>query len=177
MAYQSRRLPEVTFAAGCIELFPLVSDPLHRLWGRWSGSRQPPFRGTPSGAIRRVMGSPCLSACRRWLLAPSYASCRVGPLVREGDGMTPDCNGVFTFRLGKMPRVSWPLDAGNWTPSLSARKHRLTIAPIRTYPPPASHCASRRFNQGFTDVQLDSDFSWHRFQRWLPTVLLRLRPA
>jgi hypothetical protein len=91
--------------------------------------------------------------------------------------MTPDRNGVSMFRIGKMRWASWPLDAGNWAPSQSARKHRLTTVPMRTYPPPTSRCASRRFNQGFTCVHLDSDFSWHRFQRWLPTVLLRLRPA
>lgn len=35
----------------------------------------------------------------------------------------------------------------------------------------------RRFCQGFTGVQLDSDFSWHRFQLWVPTFFLRLLPA
>jgi hypothetical protein len=35
----------VTFAARSIELFPLVADPLHRLWSRCSGSRQSPFGG------------------------------------------------------------------------------------------------------------------------------------
>jgi hypothetical protein len=77
----------------------------------------------------------------------------------------------------KRCRASWPLDAGNWAPSQSARTHRLTTVPIRTSPPPASRCASRRFHQGFTEVQLGSDFSWHRFQRWLPTFWWRLRPA
>ena len=52
-----------------------------------------------------------------------------------------DLIGVPTFRIGKMRRASWPLDAGNWAPSQSARKHRLTTVPIRTSPPPASRCA------------------------------------
>jgi hypothetical protein len=49
--------------------------------------------------------------------------------------------GVSTFRIGKICRASWPLYAGNWAPSQSARKHRLTTVPIRTSPPPASRCA------------------------------------
>jgi hypothetical protein len=31
--------------------------------------------------------------------------------------------------------------------------------------------------QGFTGVQLDPNFSWHRFQVGLPTFFVRLRPA
>lgn len=136
-----------------------------------------PFRVAPYGAIRRVMCSPCLSACRPWLLKPSCARSRVGPLLRWGYWRIPDGNGVPTFRIGKRHRASWPLDAGSGAPSQPARKHRLTMAPIRTCLPPSSLCASRRFNQGFTDVQLGADFSWHRFQRWLPTFFLRLLPA
>jgi hypothetical protein len=39
---------------------------------------------TPSGAIRRVMCSPCLSACRPSLLEPSCTRCGFGPLLRWG---------------------------------------------------------------------------------------------
>ena len=35
----------------------------------------------------------------------------------------------------------------------------------------------RRFNQGFMCIQLDTDFSWHRFQLWLPTFFVLLLPA
>src|SRR6266498_3899380 len=45
MACQSRRAPEVTFAACCIELFLPVAVPLHRPLGQLSGARQPPFGG------------------------------------------------------------------------------------------------------------------------------------
>ena len=52
-----------------------------------------------------------------------------------------------------------------------------TMAPLRTCQPRSSLSALRRFHQGFTDVQLVADFSWHRFQVGLPAVFLRLRPA
>src|SRR4029450_8298402 len=54
-----------------------------------------PFRGTPSGAIRRVMDSPGLSACRLLLLEPSKARCGIGPLLRLGDWTSPDRNGSY----------------------------------------------------------------------------------
>ena len=46
-----------------------------------------------------------------------------------------------------------------------------TMAPLRTCQPRSSLSALRRFHQGFTDVQLVSDFSWHRFQVGLPCCL------
>ncbi len=136
-----------------------------------------PLRVAPYGAIRRVMCSPGRSACRPWLLGPSYARGRVSPLLRWGDWRIPDGSGVTTFRIGQRHRARWPLDAGSWDPSQPARKHRLTTAPVRTCLLPSSRCASRRCTQGFTDVQLDSDVSWHGFRRWPPPVFLRLRPA
>jgi hypothetical protein len=153
-----------TFPSGCRSFTPSLESMLRLA--------SVPFRGTPSGAIRRVMRSPYLSACRHWLLASACARCRVGPLLREGDWITLDGNGVATFRIGRLRRARWPLDSGNGAPSQSARKHRLTTVPIRTRPPPASRCASRRFNQGFTAVQLDTDCSWHKVQRWLPPICL-----
>jgi hypothetical protein len=42
-ACQSRMSPEVTFAARCSDLFPLVSVPIQRPLGRSPGSRQHPF--------------------------------------------------------------------------------------------------------------------------------------
>src|SRR5262249_19568425 len=58
-------------------------------------------------------------------------------------GLLPmaDPIGVSTFRIGKMRQRSWPLYAGSGAPSQPARKHRLTMAPIRTCLPPASFCA------------------------------------
>jgi hypothetical protein len=80
-----------------------------------------PVQGTPYDAIRRVMNSPCLSACRPWLLAPSCSRCGLGPLLREGDWIAPDRHGGATFRIGKLRRMSWPLDAGSWAPSQQSR--------------------------------------------------------
>jgi hypothetical protein len=85
--------------------------------------------------------------------------------------------GVSTCRIGKRRRARWPLGAGSRAPSQQSRSSLLTCAPGRTSQPRASPCASRRFHQGFTGVQLGSNFSWHRFRVWLPTVLLRLRPV
>jgi hypothetical protein len=48
-----------------------------------------PFRGAPCGAIRRVMASPYLSACRPSLLAPSCTRCGVSLLSRWGTGVCP----------------------------------------------------------------------------------------
>jgi hypothetical protein len=45
----------------------------------------------------------------------------------------------------------------------------LAFAPRRTNQPRMSPLSLRRFNQGFTRVQLDSDFSSHRVRVWLPT--------
>jgi hypothetical protein len=97
-----------------------------------------PLSGAPSGAIRRVMASPCLSACRPSLLAPSWARCGIGPLWRWGYWEIPDRHGVATCRIGKMRWASWPLDAGSGAPSQPTRSHRLTVAPSRTSQPRAS---------------------------------------
>jgi hypothetical protein len=52
---------------------------------------------------------------------PSCARCGYGPLSRLGDWITPDHNGVSTFRIGKRRWVSWPLDAGSGAPSQPGR--------------------------------------------------------
>src|SRR5262245_61762660 len=84
MACQSRTSPEVTFAAGCIELFLLVTVPSHRVWVDCL-AHVSPLGGTPSGAIRRVMDSPCLSAAGvRFLSHPVPAV----DLARSCDGVT-----------------------------------------------------------------------------------------
>jgi hypothetical protein len=67
-----------------------------------------PFRVTPSGAIWRVMFSPCLSACQRSLLESSCTRCGVSPLLRWDYWLAPDRNGVITFRIGKLHRASGP---------------------------------------------------------------------
>jgi hypothetical protein len=76
-----------------------------------------PFHVAPRGAIRRVMDSPGLGACRPSRLASSYTRCRSGPPLRGGDGMAPDGHGGPAFRIGKRRRASWPCDAGSWAPS------------------------------------------------------------
>src|SRR5439155_27145323 len=90
------------------------------------------------GAIRRVMFSPCLSVCRPLLFEPSCARYGVSPLLRWGYWFTPDRNGVVTFHIGKLCRVSCPLYAGSWAPSQRNRKTLLTFASARTYQPLSS---------------------------------------
>jgi hypothetical protein len=85
--------------------------------------------------------------------------------------------GVSTFRIGKRRRASWLLDAGSRAPPQPGRKPRLTMAPLRTCQPRSSLCASRRFNQGFTHVQLGPNVSSHQFPLWVPMVFSRLLPA
>jgi hypothetical protein len=75
-----------------------VSSP--RSLGKSPGSRQHPYWVTPSGAIRRVMVFPCLSACRPLLLEPSCARYGVSPLLRWDYWFAPDRNGVATFHIG-----------------------------------------------------------------------------
>ena len=104
------------------------------------------------------MNSPCLSACRPLLFEPSCARCGIGPFLRLGDWVTPDHNGVTTFRIGKRRRVSWPLYTGSWALPQQSYTPLLTFAPARTCQPRSSPLVLRRFNQGFTCVQLDTDF-------------------
>src|SRR5262249_49426537 len=68
MACQSTASPEVTFAAGCIELFLPVAVPSQRPLGRSPGARQP-----PCGACHRALsgGLWIPRAFRR----PAFASC------------------------------------------------------------------------------------------------------
>lgn len=62
--------------------------------------------------------------------------------------------GVSTFRIGKLRWASWPLYAGSRAPAQQGRKPLLTITPTRTCQPLSSPLALRRFDQGFTCVQL-----------------------
>jgi len=66
-------------------------------------------------------GFPVPFGGRRSLLEPSCARCGLGPLLRWGYWRVPDHNGVTTFRIGKMRRVSWPLYAGSRAPSQQSR--------------------------------------------------------
>ena len=177
MDCQSTGSPEVTFAASCIELFLLIFSSFTTVFGSITRLTSALFQVTPIGAIRRVMDSPCLSACRPSLLEPSCARCGIGPLLRLDYWIAPDHNGVATFRIGKICRASCPLYAGSRAPSQLSCKSPLTFTPSRTSQPLSSPSILRRFNQGFTCVQLDSDFSSHRFQLWLPTFFLHLLPA
>ena len=164
----------------CSELhlsFPSGFSSVTAVFGSITRLTSAPFRVTPHGAIRRVMDFPCLSACRLSLLEPSCAHCGLGPLLRLGSWMTPDRNGVATFRIGTMRRASCPLYAGSRAPSQQSHSSLLTFTPVRTYQPLSSPSALRRVNQGFTCVQLDSDSSSHRFGLWLPTFFLHLLPA
>jgi hypothetical protein len=80
-------LPIVSESYVCSRLhltFPLGFSAFTAHSGSITRLTSAPFRVTPSGAIRRVMISPCLSACRPSLLEPSYARCGVGPLLRWG---------------------------------------------------------------------------------------------
>src|SRR5215831_5704623 len=68
MACQSTASPEVTFAAGCIELFLPVTVPLQRPLGRSPGARQPPCgvrQWTLSGGlwIPRAFRRPAFASC------------------------------------------------------------------------------------------------------------------
>jgi hypothetical protein len=115
---------EVTRSYVCSMLhrtFPSGCNPFALSFGSMVRRTSAPFRGTPSGAIRRVMASPCLSACRPSLLAPSCTRCGVGPLLRWGYWRIPDRNGVATFRIGKMRWASWPLYAGSGAPPQPTR--------------------------------------------------------
>jgi hypothetical protein len=101
------------------------------------------------------MSFPCLSACRLLLLEPSCTRCGVGPLLRLGYWMAPDRNGVATFCIGKMRRVSWPLYAGSRAPSQPNNIRRLTVAPIKTSQPlssPLDYDASTKASLVFNSI-------------------------
>src|SRR4030095_11188351 len=99
MACQSTASPEVTFAAGCIELFLPVAVPAQRSLGRSPGARQPPC-GVCQRALAGGLWIP--PAFRR----PAFASCAFlrplwsAPALTIGVLERPDHRGVTTFRLG-----------------------------------------------------------------------------
>jgi len=164
----------VTFTRRGIELFPWMSARLLVLATSHSATSAP-FRGGYC-PIRRVMSSPCLSAAGLRLLAVlcplwRWPSLTIGLLDRSRPqrGFHVPHRQAASGELASLRREPGTASACSLT--------MLTFTPGRTYQPHASPFSLRRFNQGFTRVQLDSDFSWHRFRVWLPTVFLRLRPA
>src|SRR5919197_1893593 len=98
MACQSTASPEVTFAAGCIELFLPVTVPSQRPLGRSPGARQHPFE-LRQWALSGGLWIP--PAFRR----PAFASCaflrplRSWPALAIGLLESPDHNGITTFRI------------------------------------------------------------------------------
>src|SRR5215831_13067485 len=87
MACQSTPSPEVTFAAGCIELFLPVAVPSQRPLGRSPGARQP-----PCGVRHRALsGGLWIPPAFR---LPAFASCaflRAVELALSCDGVTGAC--------------------------------------------------------------------------------------
>src|SRR3979411_669487 len=70
IACQSTTSPEVTFAAGCIELFLPVAVPSQRPLGRSPGARQPPC-GVRHAALSGGLWIP------RAFRLPAFASCAI----------------------------------------------------------------------------------------------------
>jgi hypothetical protein len=150
------RCSRVTFTRLGIQLFLWISARL--LVGAASHpATSAPFRGG-QGPIRRVMSSPCLSVaglrflavlCPLWI----WPSLTIGLLDRS----RPQRGFHVPHRQATSGELSsLRLEPGT-APACSLTM--LAFAPRRTYQPRTSPLPLRRFNEGFTCVQLDSDFS------------------
>ncbi len=112
------RCSRVTFTRLGIQLFPWMSALLLVLATSHPATSAPFRVGIAlSGGLwfPRAFRLPAFAS---W---PSCARCGYAPLLRLGDWIAPDHNGVATFRIGKRRRVSWPLDAGSRAPPQHAR--------------------------------------------------------
>src|SRR5215510_557209 len=153
MACQSTASPEVTFAAGCIELFLPVAVPSQRPLGRSPGARQHPFEW-PHGALSGGVWIP--PAFRR----PAFASCAfphplwgspalaIGLLARarRQRGSHVSHRQETLGELASLRRERGTLSAGPLRPAdhRSLKDVSVTFVPLTHYD--ASTKASRVFN-------------------------------